>query len=323
MNTLHAYQPDASVEPSDPFRCDAATVAHVLNWWERNPARSIHSQVAETEKKRIWRICCASMGHSLCNDCRPFHLLALINAQPRIKKNNTRSRWNTTIQQPFNEAERLGLIVKNPFRGLSFPEGDEGRDWTDEELSMILNGANQPFSELVIGLRLSGLRPLEGCDLSWPHIRFDLSNIKIDEHKSRWRTNAPRIVPLNDPLIDLFNSIRQRAYPGIRVFRNTKKKPWTRDHADATLLRLRKKLGLPDDLKLHGCRHTFGTNAIMNDVGVMKLMEILGHTDIRTTQRYVHLAKKTDHLTASMNQAVKGVKLQKKEQYTPLFDGLE
>jgi integrase len=319
---LRAHRPDLA-KSDNTFRCDTATVRMVLDWWQQNPARQTHSRVADAERRRVWGICDAAMGDNLVNDCRPFHLLALINDQPRIKKNNTRRRWNSTIQQPFNEAELLGLIVKNPFRGVSFPEGDQGRDWTDDELSAILNGANEPFAELVIGLRLSGLRPFEGCDLSWPQIRFDLGNIKIDKHKSSWRTKAPRIVPLNDPLIELLQSIQKRGYPGARVFRNTKHRPWTREHADSTFRRLRDRLGLPEDLKLHGCRHTFGTGAIINDVSVMKLMEILGHADIRTTQRYVHLVNKTDHLTQSMNQAVNGVKLRKATEYTPLFDGLE
>ena len=315
------HQPDLNTSAAS-FRCDAATIHLVLDWWKRNPARQTHSTVAETERQRIWNLCDLDMGENLVNDCRPFHLLAFINSQPRIKKNNTRKRWNTTIQQPFNEAETLGLIVKNPFRGLSFGEGDEGRDWTDEELSIVLEAANQPFSELIIGLRLSGLRPHEGCDLNWPQIRVALGNIKIDKHKGSWRPKAvPRIVPLNDPLIDLFNEIKKRNHPGGRVFRNTKKKPWTREHADSTFRRLRQKSSaLPEDLVLHGCRHTFATNAINNDVSVMKLMQILGHADIRTTQAaHVHLAaEKTDHLTAPMNQAVKGVKLRaKRPEYTP------
>ena len=322
----HFDEPEPAASAAS-FRCEAATVHLVLDWWRQNPSRENNSQVSEDERQRIWTLCDEDMGGCLVNERRPFHLLAFINSQHRVKANNTKRRWNTTIQQPFNEAELLGLIVKNPFRGLSFGAGNEGRDWTEEELSIILAAANQPFSELIIGLRLSGLRPLEGCDLQWPQIRSEAGNMRIDRHKSYWRTGEPRMVPLNEPLIELFNSIKQRSHPGGRVFRNTKGKPWSREHADSTLLRLRKKLGLPEDIKLHGCRHTFGTNAIINDVSVMKLMEILGHTDIRTTQRYVHLAKKTEHLTTSMNQAVKGVKLRDKPakaaEYTPLFDGLE
>ena len=324
MSALHAFQPeDRPSDSTGTFRCDRATIRQVLDWWEQNPARETISPVAEAERRRIWGLLRDEMGDCLVLERRPFHLLAFINKQARVKKKNTRRRWNTTIQQPFNEAERLGLIIKNPFRGVSFPKGDEGRDWTEDELAKVLEEANQPFGELVIGLRLSGLRPHEGCDLTWRQIRFDLGNIRIDKHKTRHVTHAPRIVPLNDPLIQLFSVIRQRGHSTGAVFLNTKKRPWTRQHADSTFRRLREQVGLPSDLKLHGCRHSFITGAILNDVGVAYLMQIAGHSDIRTTQRYVHLTDKTDHLNAPMNQAVKGLNIVKAKEYTPLFDGLE
>lgn len=323
QQSLRAFTPDAVNTSDDSFRCDQATIAKVLDWWEQNPARVTTSEVAETERKRIWSLLRVAMGACLVLDRRPFHLDAFIRSQLNVEANNTRRRWNTTIQQPFNEAELQGLIIKNPFRGLSYPEGDEGRDWTDDELHEVLTHASRAFCELVIGMRLSSLRPLEACELGWRQISFDRGDIKFDNHKSRYRTKTPAYVPLNQPLIDLLNEIKARHHSSDRVFLTTKRLPWTREYADCAFRRLRDKLGLPADLKLHGCRHTFATGAIMNDVGVMHLQQIMRHRDIRTTQKYVHLANKTDHLAPSMNQAVSGLNLPKVGEDTPLFDGLE
>jgi len=337
--SLRAFQPDQDTTQS--FRDDGATIRQVLDWYEQDQSRPTirRSPGAEAERRRIWRVCRESLGSSLTINCKPFHLLNLINAQRDVKSDWTRKRWNNTIQRPFNRAERLGLIVKNPFRGLSFPDGEQGRDWTPEELSQVLRGANRQFRLLIIGLRLSGLRPDEGCELQWPHILPSLGMIKIEDHKTRYITKSARCVPLNAPMIKLFAWIKRQKLPGKYaskyVFLNTKGKPWTRTHADSSFRRLRKRLGLAEDLKLHGCRHTFGTNAIINGVDVAELMQLLGHLDIRTTQRYVHLAGKVDHLAVSMDKAVqtkprlrpKAVEIAPKRRTephpTPLFDGLE
>ena len=323
MSALHAFRPDHPSDSAGTFRCDQATVRQVIHWWQHNPARPIRSKTAEAERCRKWEICVEFLGNELVDNCEPYDLLDLINAQENVTKDNTRKGWSTTIQKPFNEAEKLRLITKNPFRGVSFKDLSQGRDWTDEELAKVLDESSQAFGELVIGMRLSGLRPHEACDLGWRQIRFDHGNIRIDNHKMRYRTKAPRYVPLNDPLITLFNMIKARNIPSDRVFLSPRRRPWTRPHADSTFLRLRDRIGLPDDLKLHGCRHTFITGAIMNDVGVAYLMQIAGHSDIRTTQRYVHVADKTSHLNGAMNQAVKGLNIVPATEYTPLFDGLE
>lgn len=327
MSALHAFQPeDRPSDSTGTFRCDTATVAQVVDWWEANPSRVTDSDVAESERKRIWNLLRLDMGQCLVLERRPFHLDAFIRTQPKIRKNATRRRWNTTVQQAFNEAELQGLILKNPFRGLTYPEGDKGRDWTDDETKIVLETASDAFAELIIGMRLSSLRPGEACLLCWHHVQLDRREIKLgkDEHKSRRRTKAPALIPMNEPLIELLLSIKARNKSASRVFLTPKEMPWTRSHADATFRLLRDRLALPSDLKLHGCRHTFATAAIMNDVGVMHLQQILRHADVRTTQRYVHLAAKTDHLLSSMNKAVEGVKIVKKAtEYTPLFDGLE
>jgi integrase len=322
---LRAFQPEQTDSDSTTFRCDRATVRQVIDWWEQNPSREFTSEVAEVERRRLWNLMCAEMGDFLVLDCKPFQLDNFIKRQgKRKKKNNTLRRWNTTLQRPFNEAEQLGLIIKNPFRGLSYPEGDQGRDWTDDELAEVLKNASPEFAELVIGLRLSSLRPGEGCALCWPHISFDRGNIKIAEHKTRYATKRADYVPLNEPMIQLLQEIRSRKNPGPHVFLSPKRRPWTRMHADATFRHLRERLGLSAELKLHGCRHTFATNAILNDVGVMHLQQILRHKDLRTTQHYVHLVGKTDHLVGASNKAVEGVRAAKKTvEYTPLFDVLD
>jgi integrase len=342
MSELRAHRPDdeeTTPQQSDAgsFRCDQATIAQVLDWWEHNPKRKHESPTAEKERRRLYGLMRAEMGAVLVLSCQPFVLDNFIRADrrpkedrigPDIKSNWTLRRWNSTLQQPFNNAELQGLIIKNPFRGNSYPEGDDGRDWTDDELREVLENASDAFAELVIGMRLSSLRPLEACELDKRQIERDARRIKLTDTKGcklkKKKKHKAEYVPISDPLLQLFDDILARNRPGPRLFLTPKGRPWTRPHADSTFLRLRDKIGLPDDLKLHGCRHTFATHAIMNDVSLPYLQQILRHSSSRTTERYVHLVDKTDLLVPAANRAVQGMeKIIRATEYTPLFDVLE
>ena len=50
-----------------------------------------------------------------------------------------------------------------------------------------------------------------------------------------------------------------------------------------------KRAGL-EDISVHTLRHTFATRLVENDVHMAVLKEIMGHSSIKTTERYVHAA---------------------------------
>jgi site-specific recombinase XerD len=54
----------------------------------------------------------------------------------------------------------------------------------------------------------------------------------------------------------------------------------------------RKRAGLPD-VRLHDLRHTFASLLINNGRSIYEVQRLLGHTQIKTTQRYAHLTQET------------------------------
>lgn len=333
------HAPAQTAAESPPFHAADATVAGIIAWHRDNTARKIDSRLAEAERRRLWSLFVAwqsdstkpAMGEWRYDLCRPFHLLQFINGQADVDSDWTRRRWNATIQAPFNAAEKLGLIVKNPFRGLTFTEGDQGRDWTDEEYRALLRGSPPILRRFIVGIRFSGLRPGEARELVWPAVHFETAAIVLERHKTRRVTKRPRRVPICATLAKLLRWQKSHNPPAARhVFLNSFGRPWSCKALTKRLAALRAKLGLPDDVKLHGGRHTFATRAVMNGVEIASLMEILGHRLLATTQRYTHVGDKVDHLAASMEQAVKVPKKPARprpaqarhDDPTPLFDGL-
>lgn len=245
-----------------------------------------------------------ALGSQRIADSKPFQVLDFINAQSGVKSDASRRRWNAAVQAPFNAAEKLQLILKNPFRGLSFPPGPKGRDWTEEEYLAMLRGSPAIFRRVLVFLRFSGMRPGEGRELQKPDVRMDEHKILVQKHKMRYLTKAPRPVPLNHVLVKLIAWLKRNNPLSKHLLLNSHGRPWTCQAVTKRVRKLREKLGLSPGVKLHGARHTFITHALMNGVDPAALMEMTGHTQMATMQGYTHLTNKVDHLIDSMDRAI-------------------
>lgn len=61
-----------------------------------------------------------------------------------------------------------------------------------------------------------------------------------------------------------------------------------------------KKAGLEKDLVMYDLRHTFATRAVERGIELPKLIAILGHANLRTIMRYVHMGQ--DHINDGMKR---------------------
>ena len=106
-------------------------------------------------------------------------------------------------------------------------------------------------------------------------------------------------------MVKMLKRIQQQQRPGMtHVFLTARGTRWNRSNLGLRMRRLRERAGLPDDVKLYGIRHHFGTQSIINGVDIKTLAELMGHTTSRMTEHYVHLAGCQKHLAAAMQQAV-------------------
>lgn len=158
---------------------------------------------------------------------------------------------------------------------------------------------------MLIFLRYTEARPGEASLLEWTDIDLERAVIVLNEHKTTrtQRVKKPRVIPLHPMVLKLLIHIRKRGEPGNRVFLNHRKTAWNRSNLSLRMRRARAAAGIPDDAKLYGLRHGFGTRSVLNGVDIKTLSELMGHTTTRMTEHYVHLAGHQGHLAAAMLQA--------------------
>ena len=53
----------------------------------------------------------------------------------------------------------------------------------------------------------------------------------------------------------------------------------------------KRKAGIKKDVGIHSLRHSFATHLLDKGTGIEYIKELLGHFDIKTTERYLHVSK--------------------------------
>jgi integrase len=311
-HTLRLYtEPDAD-SPAPAAETDTpsmATVADVIDWFLKRYTST--NEGALIEVHRILGLFRDRYGHLPAADLCGDDLVSFVESQPRVVAGNTVRRWYRTISQPFNSAVDLnfGGLSRYLFKGVRKPRGARGRDLTDGEFRSLLRLANPSFRRVLIFLRYSGARPCELRELTADQIRWhaDGATIVKAKHKTS-RTQAvqkARKIRLVPQLVKLLLWLKRqpRRHASDYVFVNSKGGPWRTASLCANLRRLRETAGLGADVKLYGTRHMFGTNAILNGVDIATLAELMGHARTSTTETYLHLADKDDHLDEAVIKA--------------------
>lgn len=296
--------------------------------------RANYSERAFTERKRYLQLFAEAHGWRKVNDrdCLPIHAEEWLAEHPEWASDWTKGQIISIIMRPFNWAAKKRLIPANPFRGVEKTQGEPRRPMTDAEFAAILRHATvwkkrqraegrypsgrkvcpsdrkkraRPssaarFRQVLVFLRFTGCRPGEAARLEWRDI--DLTNrvIVLRKHKTAKKTKKPRVIPLHPVVLKLLIFLRRLNQPGEHVFLTFRKTPWHRVSLAQRLRRSRAAAGVPDDAKLYGLRHRFGTTAILRGVDLKTLSELMGHTTTRMTEHYVALAGQRQHLADAM-----------------------
>ena len=231
--------------------------------------------------------------------------------------NQTLLKDRAVLHRVFAIADRLELREGNPVSRVEPPKSD-GRDpviLTREEYERLLTAAEvHPMLELyLLLLGETGCRShSEGAWLRWEDIDLQEGFLWIasGRHGHRTKSGKGRWVPLTprlrQGLQDHFAHFRFGQFSGVQSpwvfhhlpgYRVGSGKPGERiGNFRSRLTKAVERAKLPDGFVLHDLRHRRATTWLADGQNVVHVKEALGHSDLRTTMGYTHLAK--EHLRA-------------------------
>lgn len=170
---------------------------------------------------------------------------------------------------------------------------------TEEEMVLLLEIPNSETMEgardkaILEMLYASGLRVSELCQLKI----HDVDDVYV---RVQGKGGKERIVPIGKKAIealDHYLSFRNES-PEMReeaLFVNKRNKPINRIRVWNLVKAYAKKAGIPKKISPHTFRHTFATHLLNNKADLRVIQEMLGHSNINSTDRYTHLSHK--HMT--------------------------
>ena len=280
-------------------------------------ARTRCAPATFSQRKQYLQLFAEAHGWRRVNDsdCKPLHLSSWLDSHDEWKSDWSRATITNIVQRPFNWAVEQRLVTANPFRGVSQPTGMPRRPMTDEEFEKLVvalagrtfkNGPSPAdrFREILTFLRHTGARPGEASAMKWDQLDLASGCAILREHKTvkTQRVPKPRVIMFDEEVKVLLAAIRDRGDPGENVFLTYRLTPWHRSTLSQRIVRARRKAQIPEDVKLYGLRHAFGTRAITSGVDLKTAAELMGHNSTRMTEHYVHLAGQRAHLAAAMRR---------------------
>jgi integrase len=148
----------------------------------------------------------------------------------------------------------------------------------------------QPVADAIRVVALTGARRGEVAGLRWKHVdlKAGLATLPPAGHKTGKKTGKPRIIGLPSAAQAIISRQPQGEGDAF-VFRPAGGKgPVELSKKWRTV---RTEAGLPEDIGLHGLRHSLGSHMAMQGAQAAEIMTALGHRKLTTSQAYVHWAQ--------------------------------
>lgn len=217
-------------------------------------------------------------------------------------KDRSLARNLSSLRMFYMFLVKMNYMKDNPLYGITGPK--IGKYLPDvlsiEEVDKLLDFEpkdnftfrNRCILELLYstGLRISELTSLK------------LSNINLDDCfvKVMGKGSKERIVPLSDIAVDYLREYIANVRPKMLknrmcddLFLNNHGLGLTRQAVFKMIKKRGEEVGLKKNISPHTLRHSFATHLLQNGADIRFIQELLGHSDVGTTEIYTHIANET------------------------------
>lgn len=202
-----------------------------------------------------------------------------------------------SLKSVFEIAKRWSYVVQNPFKEVKqfkIPESNIPKYLTKEQIKELLDIIkDQEFKNLIIFYLNTGCRRNEALNLEWRDIDFKNKTITFLLTKSGSR----RTIPINLSLLKILELMKVK-----NVSKNNDKKVFNflPSYVTHKFRKYLNAIGFKENKSIHILRHTFASHLVMSGVDLYTVKKLLGHSDIKITEIYSHLAP--DYLKNSVSK---------------------
>ncbi|GAB6092122.1 site-specific tyrosine recombinase XerD [Furfurilactobacillus curtus] len=231
-----------------------------------------------------------------------YVILTYLQAQDQAHKaRNTVIHTVSVLRKYFLFLTRDGYITDNPMLKVDPPKSAHHlpQVLTTAEVDALLQ---VPDVTKVLGVRdrallevmyATGLRVSEVINLTGNDLHLDLGFVK-----TIGKGHKERLIPIGEIASEWLTQYLETTRPQLvrgqatsAIFVNAHGRQLTRQGVWKNLKAMVKAAGIDKDVTPHTLRHSFATHILENGADLRVVQELLGHSDISTTQIYTHISK--------------------------------
>jgi len=222
----------------------------------------------------------------------------------------TRNTYYTRIKAFFNWCVTEGYLVENPIRKLRPPKTSKTvADFlTREEYTHLLHYIESEailkenrlkpgeiiwLADVVRFAVGTGMRLGEICNLRWSAVNLQTGYVSVKNARDfKTKSGHERTLYITGEarqVLELRHAARTSELDDY-VLTGTSGEQLNATYVSKRFKRFTRMAGLREGVHFHTLRHTYASWLVMAGVDLFRVKELLGHSDISTTQRYAHLA---------------------------------
>lgn len=179
---------------------------------------------------------------------------------------------------------------------------------TKEELSTFFNACdNYMYKTIFMLIYGSGLRISEALNLRIEDI--DSRKMRIFVRKGKGEKERYTVLPQTGlEMLRKYYQMYKPKHPEGYLFLNREGNPLTVERTRVFFRRYRRKAKIDEKFVVHSLRHSFATDLIERGATILEVKELMGHSNIRSTMEYIHVAKMELSVNNPLDEFMKGEK---------------
>jgi len=203
----------------------------------------------------------------------------------QLSENTLHSRINA-IKFYFEQVlhkEKLFFEIPRPKKPLQLPKTISARD-IKKLFEVTQNVKHNLMLKICYGM---GLRVSEVVNIKITDIDSNTMQVFIERAKGK----KDRYANLPESILEQLRAYYKLHKPQKYLFKGLQGEQYSIRSVQQVFKNAMKKAGINKVIGIHGLRHSFATHLLENGTDIKFIQELLGHNDIKTTMRYIHVSE--------------------------------
>ena len=173
---------------------------------------------------------------------------------------------------------------------------------SEKELDVFFNACdNYMYKTIFMMIYGSGLRISEATNLRVEDI--DSENMRLFVRNGKGERERYTVLPKTSlEMLRICYKMYQPNYPEGYIFLNREGNPLKSERLRVFFRRYRRKAKISEEFIVHSLRHAFATRLVEEGIPLVQVKELLGHSCIRSTMTYVHVANNMQKVDSPLDK---------------------